>query len=65
MANKHHKKEKRKEREEKKKKSSILQSKPVNTDTEGTIERFRINRVSALSELNLGKMEGISLPREK
>ena len=57
---------KRKEKKEKRrKKSSILQSKPVNTDTEGTIERFRINRVSALSELNLGKMEGISLPREK
>ena len=30
--------------------------KPVNTDTEGAIERVRINWVSVLSGLNLEKM---------
>lgn len=57
MANKHHQKENRKEREEEKKKR--------HTDTKGTIESFRINRGPVLSGLNLGKMEGISFPREK
>ena len=33
-----------------------FQSNPVNTDTKGALESFRINRVSVLSGLNLRKM---------
>ena len=33
-----------------------MQSKPINTDTEGATESVHINRVSVLSGLNLEKM---------
>ena len=43
----------------------VYTSNPVNTDTEGTIERVRINGVSLLSVLNLEKMKRLSFPWDK
>ena len=42
-----------------------LQSNPLNTGIEGGIDSVLINGVSVLSGLNLGKMRGLSFPRDK
>ena len=42
-----------------------MQSNPVNTDTEGAIESFRINGVSVFSRLNLENTWGLSFPGDK
>ena len=43
----------------------LIQSNPVNTDIEGSVESVCINEVSVLSGLNLEKMKGLSFPRDK
>ena len=43
----------------------VYTSNPVNTDTEGTIDKVRINGVSVLSGLNLEKMKRPSFPWDK
>ena len=46
-------------------KSSFFQSNLINTDTLGVMESVRINGVSILSGLNVGKMYGLSSLKDK